>query len=246
VEYDRWAPYYRHIANDFGFPWENEELAARVLENMLRQESRFRTPERLTSHLAGRPAIVVGLAPGATIPPLHSLGERSPAPCLIAADGATSRCLSAGLVPSIIVTDLDGPVPEEISANARGAMVLIHAHGDNREAVRRWVPEFPGAVGGSWAGPPRGGLVDYGGFTDGDRAAFLAASLGASEVLLSGFDFERVDEEPAAAVRKRRKLAWARALISILAREGKPPIRILHSDGTQEPYPPSIELPSTQ
>ncbi|MCI4346867.1 MAG: DUF115 domain-containing protein [Thermoplasmata archaeon] len=246
MEYVRWAPYYRRIATDFGFPWENEELSARVLENLLRPESRFRTPERLAGHVKGRPAVVVGLAPGATLPPLHSLGERSPAPSLIAADGATTRCVRAGLVPDLIVTDLDGPVPEEISANARGSMVLVHAHGDNRDAVQRWVPQFPGAVGGSWAGPPRGGLVDYGGFTDGDRAAFLAASLGATEVLLSGFDFERVDEVGVAAARKRRKLAWAHGLLSMLAREGNPPIRLLHPDGVQEPYPPSIELPSTQ
>jgi 2-amino-4-hydroxy-6-hydroxymethyldihydropteridine diphosphokinase len=245
VEYDRWAPFYHRIAADFGFSWEREELAARVLENLLRPESRLRTPERLGHALSGRTAIVVGLAPGAPPPPLHSLGAQTPSPALIAADGATERCLAAGLVPDLIVTDLDGPVAAEITANARGALVLVHAHGDNRDAVRRWVPEFPGAVGGSWAGPPRGGLVDYGGFTDGDRAAFLAAALGAREVLLSGFDFERLEPSEPSPTRKLRKLAWARSLLSLLAAE-PPPITLLGPDGRRAPFPLGVQPPSTQ
>lgn len=245
MEYERWAPYYRRIAADLGFAWEREELSARVLENLLRPESRLRTPERLQHLVRDRTAVVVGLAPGAPPPPLYALGPRDSGPALLCADGAADRCLAAGLVPDVVVTDLDGPVAAEITANARGALVLVHAHGDNREAVSRWVPEFPGAVGGSWAGPPRGGLVDYGGFTDGDRAAFLAAALGAREVLLSGFDFERVDPSEPAPARKLRKLQWARALLSVLA-AGPTPIALFGPDGRREPFPTGVQLPSTQ
>ncbi|MCI4335429.1 MAG: DUF115 domain-containing protein [Thermoplasmata archaeon] len=245
MEYERWAPHYRRVAEDFGFAWEREQLSARVLENLLRDESRLRTPERLEHAIRRRSAVVVGLAPNSPAPPLHALQSRGEPPCLIAADGATDRCLDVGLVPDLIVTDLDGPIPAQVSANARGALVLAHAHGDNLDAIRRWLPEFPGSVGGSWAGPPRGGLVNYGGFTDGDRAAFLAVAMGATEVLLSGFDFEAVEETGPAGERKRRKLGWARSLLGLLAGEGTP-LFLLRADGSRVPYPTDAGMPSTQ
>jgi 2-amino-4-hydroxy-6-hydroxymethyldihydropteridine diphosphokinase len=247
VEYADWAPVYRRIAEEFGFPWELEEIAGRTLRGLLRPEGRLRTVERLRSRIADRTAVIVGLAPGTTVPALSSLGPSTPAPVLIAADGATELCLSAGIVPDIVVTDLDGPVPSEITANSRGAFALIHAHGDNREAMLRWVREFPGATGGSWAGSPGDGLVNFGGFTDGDRAAFLAEELGASQILLAGFDFTRVEEpDEAVRARKLRKLSWARELLELLVRRGRTPIEMLRPDGTQVPFPVAVEPPSTQ
>lgn len=247
MEYADWAPVYRKIAAEFGFPWEAEEIAGRTLQGLLRPESRLRTVERLRSRIAGRTVVILGLAPGTTVPALSSLGPETPTPILIAADGAAELCLSAGIVPDLLVTDLDGPVPSEITANSRGAFTLLHAHGDNREAVLRWVREFPGASGGSWAGPPGEGLVNFGGFTDGDRAAFLAEELGAKRILLAGFDFERTSEPegPSRAV-KLRKLAWAKELLGILVRRGRTPISLLRPDGTQVPFPAGIAATSTQ
>jgi len=111
--------------------------------------------------------VVVGRAPRAGPPPLWQRPAAARAPAVIAADGATTVCLNAGLVPDVIVTDLDGPVASEVAANVRGALVAVHAHGDNAPAIDRWVPEFTGQLAGSWAGPPRDGLFDVGGFTDG-------------------------------------------------------------------------------
>ncbi|MFY9716407.1 MAG: 6-hydroxymethylpterin diphosphokinase MptE-like protein, partial [Thermoplasmata archaeon] len=160
-----------------------------------------------------------------------------PRPAIVAADGATAPCLSAGLVPAVVVTDLDGPVPSEISAGGRGSLVLVHAHGDNVPALERWVPEFPGELAGSWAGPPRPELIDVGGFTDGDRAAYLAEALGARRILLWGFDFERTDEpDPTRRATKLAKLRWARDLLSDLARSSRTPILRWGLDGSLVPY----------
>lgn len=236
MRYPAWAPYYRRIAADFNFPFEAEEAAALQLLGLLGPEGRESPEERLRSRIRDRTAVVVGLAPGLGAPPIARLAPSPRRPAIIAADGATDRCLRGGIVPDIVVTDLDGPVPAEVTANARGALVLIHAHGDNRPALREWVPQFPGATAGSWAGPPREGLVNYGGFTDGDRAAYLAEALGATEVLLYGFDFERVEEPRAELeVRKRSKLVWARELLELLAASTSVPILWWGADGTKRP-----------
>ncbi|EQD44563.1 protein containing DUF115, partial [mine drainage metagenome] len=162
------------------------------------------------------------------------------------ADGAAEVCLRAGIVPDLLVTDLDGPVPTEVAANARGTLVVVHAHGDNEPALEEWVPQFPGELAGSWAGPPADDLLDVGGFTDGDRGAYLAAAAGARRVLLWGFDFDRVDDpDGPGAARKRRKLRWARVALEALAADGAP-VATWERDGSVTPYPGGINGASTR
>ena len=249
MEYAEWAPQYRRIAAEFAFPFAGEEAAAFELVGLLPPEAREAAGERLRARLDGRTAIVVGLAPGGGAPRLDRLPPEPRRPAILAADGAAERCLRAEIVPDVVVTDLDGPVPAEVTSNARGALLLVHAHGDNRSRLREWVPEFPGPLAGSWAGPPRHGLVDFGGFTDGDRAVFLAEALGATRILLVGFEFDRVDEpDPILASRKRAKLAWARRLVDLLAQRGRCPILTWPAEGPPVPYAPQAptgeELPS--
>lgn len=237
MEYAEWAPYYRRIQADFGFVFSEEERSAAALVAALPPESLGDPAPELRARLAHRTAIIVGLAPGAGPPPLWRWHQPPPPPLVLAADGATARCLEAGIIPEIIVTDLDGPVPSEVAANARGALAVVHAHGDNRAAVERWVPELSGRVIGSWAGPPRPGLIDVGGFTDGDRAAFLADHFGAERIVLWGFDFERVDaSEGGEMERKRAKLRWARALLELLASRAPGRLWWWAPDGSVAPF----------
>jgi uncharacterized Rossmann fold enzyme len=215
---------------------DRERAAADRLLGLLPPEALRAPLPRVLARLIGRDAIVVGLAPRAGAPPVWRLPASLPPPALVAADGATARCLDAGLVPELVVTDLDGPVPSEVLANARGALVVVHAHGDNLPQLARWVPEFGGEMAGSWAGPPSEQLIDVGGFTDGDRAAFLAHHARARRILLWGFDFDEVEElRPEEATRKRAKLRWARELIGLLA-GGPTPVLTWRSDGTFVPY----------
>jgi len=233
VRYELWAPRYEAIRADFGYPFSEEQRAAATLERLLPEPARNDPLGRLAARLGGREVIVVGLAPGAGPPPVWRLPPTDPPPVVVAADGAARPCLAAGLVPTVVATDLDGPVPAEVEANGRGSMVVVHAHGDNTAAVERWVPEFPGELAGSWAGPPRPGLLDVGGFTDGDRAAYLAEEVGARRILLWGFDPGVVDEADAGIREtKRRKLRWAVVLLQELARYGRSPLFWWRRDGS--------------
>ena len=247
MEYGEWVPQYGRIQREFGFDFAREEVAAARLTGLLPRPRPADPLAPVAERLKGRDVVVVGLAPRSAAPPLWMLPASAKPPAIVAADGATQRCLEAGLVPDVIVTDLDGPVPSEVSANARGSLVVVHAHGDNLAAVDRWVPEFSGPIVGSWAGPPTPTLLDVGGFTDGDRSAFLAEHVGASRVLLWGFDFADADEV-ADPIRDRKlsKLLWARELLGWLARRTRTPILIWRPDGTLEPYGDAGTGPSTQ
>ena len=140
---------------------------------------------------------------------------------LLAADGATSTLLRAGILPQVIVSDLDGDFDDQVEANGRGSVVFVHAHGDNMDAVRRYVPRFRGDVVCTCQCAPVEGVFNFGGFTDGDRAACIASSLGASRIRLLGFDFENPSEKPGRAPEvKARKLVWARRILAMLADDG--------------------------
>jgi 2-amino-4-hydroxy-6-hydroxymethyldihydropteridine diphosphokinase len=247
MEYARWAPYYDEIRREFDFPMDREERSARRLDQLLPPAARVNGLGRATERLRDRDVVVVGLAPHAGPPPIWRLPHASPAPALVAADGATKTCLDAGIVPAVVVTDLDGPIPSEIAANRRGALVVVHAHGDNLPAVEEWVPQFPGELAGSWAGPPTASLLDVGGFTDGDRGVCLAEQSRARRILLWGFDFGAVEEASAEASRsKRAKLAWARRIVGSLATTSTVPILDWRHDGSIVPYGGGISDASTR
>ena len=60
---------------------------------------------------------------------------------------------------------------------------------DNLSALRLWVPKLRGPLVGTTQGRPLENVFNFGGFTDGDRAAHLVHELGASAIELYGFDF---------------------------------------------------------
>ena len=247
MEYRSWAPHYERIRAEFGFVFAREEVAAARLESLLPEGHGTDPLPRLGALLRAKEGVVGGLAPEAGPPPLWRRSAREAPVAVVCADGAAAACLEGGLVPTVIVTDLDGPVPSEVSANGRGSVVVVHAHGDNVPALEEWVPQFPGEVAGSWAGPPRGALLDVGGFTDGDRGAYLAEHCGARRVLLWGFDFDRVNApEGPKRTRKLAKLACARRSLEFLAARTKVPILFWQRDGSLEPYPAARNEASTR
>jgi len=208
LRWEEWGPLYRAIIEDFNYSREKDAKAAEIL-NALLVNKRICNDDCLRNHI-GKEATVCGGASNLQ----EQLDEFGVNGTLIAADNAASVLLANSSLPDLIVTDLDGNVREQIMANAEGAVVIVHAHGDNIPALKEYVPHFNGIISGTTQGRDVGVVRNYGGFTDGDRAVSIARHFGAVRIRLLGFDFE----DPALKFGrdievKRRKLFWARRLI---------------------------------
>jgi 2-amino-4-hydroxy-6-hydroxymethyldihydropteridine diphosphokinase len=205
MEFQFWEPIYTEILEDFGFSRAWDEEAAFLLSELLKDKKGIL--DEAAQRLCGREVAICGNAPSLTME-LGGLQERDLA--FVAADGATAVLLSKGVVPDIVVTDLDGPFDAIQSANAMGSIIVVHAHGDNQDALQKYVPLLDQVMGTTQCQPPEG-LYNFGGFTDGDRCVFLARALGAASIKLLGFDFE----DPSVTPRKQKKLSWAKRLIEL-------------------------------
>ncbi len=214
MNYEEWRSIYREILADFGFSEEEDRAAAELLAELVSPIS----THVLKSLISNKRVHIFGAGPS-----LERL-QRIPGGTRIACDGATSFLLERGAVPEIIVTDLDGRLEDLLQANARGSVVVIHAHGDNVLKLRRYAPLFVNVIPTTQA-EPFDGVRNFGGFTDGDRAVFLAEHFKAREIYLYGMDFHsevgRYSFSRDSEV-KRKKLLWAERLIRLLEDRGAP------------------------
>ena len=223
MEFGEWEKYYSQILLDFGYDGAKDEESAGVLADISTGKN-LGGIEDLKPLLVGKEVYVSGDGPS-----LKETVERYKFEgTLIAANGATSALMAKGMVPHIIVTDLDGNVDDQVAANENGAIVIILAHGDNIPALNEWVPKFNGKIMVTSQSAPVKHLLNFGGFTDGDRAVFLADHFGAKRIILVGFDFgsdrsqpqpqdyeDEIDLSDRGKV-KMRKLTWANVLIAML------------------------------
>ncbi len=210
-----WQPIYRRICDDFGFDKSEDLKSAKRLASMLGDRSKLSLDEVMKGF--PRSVMICGGSDSLT----DELSSMTVDRYLVAADSATSSVIEAGLHPDMIATDLDGIVEDQIAANGRGTPVFIHAHGDNQRAIERYVNKFGGPVIGTCQCPPPPGIYNFGGFTDGDRAACICSELGAKEIVLVGFDFDTPSKKIGKNREvKKRKLAWARTILNEVSREG--------------------------
>lgn len=189
MDFGLWETYYRKILDDFGFERKDDEKTAQVLDDILFEQGCLTLEDLHEKVDFSTKFIVFGAGPSLKehikkIKENYDLIDY----VLIAADGATTAMVEEKIVPDIIATDLDGKINDILYANAHGASLVIHGHGNNMDAVRNYTPFFDNVLGTTQA-QSHGNLYNFGGFTDGDRAMFLAIALGASELTLAGMDF---------------------------------------------------------
>jgi len=207
MDFDAWEPIYLLILDEFGFSREEDERAALILSEMLTDANSQGTAV-LEKLIHGKDVLVCGNAPVLA----EDLKLVDPDEyVVITADGATAVVLDSGTFPDIIVTDLDGDVEKEIIANQKGAVVVVHAHGDNIDKLRQYVPRLKNIIGTTQA-EPLNAVHNFGGFTDGDRCVYLAKEFNAASITIIGFDLSDTDVSPM----KKKKLKWARWLIDAL------------------------------
>jgi uncharacterized Rossmann fold enzyme len=207
VEFRDWEPVYERLLADFGFHREADERA----RDRLAALSEPFDLGRLDSE--GAAVAVAGAGPSLSTDRGRDLARG--ADLVFAASTAADTLRGAGIDVDCMVTDLDKN-PETARAFTRaGVPVAVHAHGDNVPEIERWVPAFDAAaVLPTTQAAPRGPVRNFGGFTDGDRAAFLADHLGAERLRFPGWDFD----DPSVGPAKARKLAWAERLLAWLER----------------------------
>lgn len=210
MKFEEWEPIYRLILEDMHFDRIYDENAAFLLSKMLETKTRKKIPdvieiEILQKAIKGKDVLVCGKAP-CLKNEVNNVDFKKYV--VIAADGATSVLMNNGIRPDIIVTDLDGNMDDEAKANDLGAIIVVHAHGDNMDALGEELPRLKRIIGTTQSKPLKN-VYDFGGFSDGDRCVFLAKEMEAKSIKLIGFDFSDMNVTPL----KKKKLIWAERLI---------------------------------
>jgi len=235
MEFTEWAPIYKQILLDFDFDGNKDEEAASILADLLlkRGSDTVDMKTELEKSFEKKDVFIFGAGISLEEEVLRFKDEFVGKDNIItiSADGATSALMKQDMVPDIIVSDLDGHIPDQIKANKSGSTMIIHAHGDNISALKKWVPKFNGKIMGTTQAKPdeKNKIYNFGGFTDGDRSVFLAAHFNARRINLLAFNFTSIGEYSFKyeSEIKLRKLTWANLLIGMIK---KPPVSFLSED----------------
>ena len=184
---DIWFSWYKEILEKFGFDREMDEKSAKMLMKLLVGKDSL-SPEDIS---VKSDTIIFGAGPSIkrNINELKDIKLNNFT--LICADGAVTALLEEQIIPDIVVTDLDGKIDDIIDSNNLGAIMVVHAHGNNMDNIKKYVPILKNVLG-STQSTPIGKVYNFGGFTDGDRCLFLAIKLGTKNIFLAGMDFGNV------------------------------------------------------
>tara|TARA_B100001179_G_C18547632_1_gene384546 strand:+ start:460 stop:1221 length:762 start_codon:yes stop_codon:yes gene_type:complete len=189
MEFKEWLPYYDQIVDKFDYNPEKEHKAAEILSLVLRKHAiKYNDLKDLVSN---KPVLILG-AGGTLDKDLIKLRQTN---CLskfitIATDGATSGIMDICMAyPHLIITDLDGKLPDIINASNKGSTVIVHGNEHNIKRVVDYTPRFTKKLGTTWS-TSRPNVHNFGGFLDGDRAICMALSLNAEFIVTIGMDYK--------------------------------------------------------
>jgi hypothetical protein len=221
VQFIDWFPYYQQIREEFGYSTEKDQNAANLLSKMIRKKSR--DLKKLQKKIAGKDVLVIGAGPSL----LDNIDfiKKNRKYVKIVADGAVEALITNRIRPDIVVSDLDGKPAFLKKADKLGAIMVVHAHGDNEDAIKNLVPRFKNVIGSTQVMPIQN-VYNFGGFTDGDRSVFMADEMGARMIVLVGMDLtEQTTKYSAGKIAnedlKGKKLKRARQLLEMLSKKSK-------------------------
>lgn len=230
VDFEEWEPVYERILSDFGYGRAGDEQARDHLWSQIAASisgDPGETIDRTVSSLdfSGETVAVAGGARSLRT----DLDIVEGATAVVAASNAAEILADEGYDVDCMVTDLDKVPGTARQLTQEGTPVAVHAHGDNIELLESHVPSLEaGAVIPTTQAEPTDTVRNFGGFTDGDRGAFLAHERGASRLVFPGWDFEDGTVSP----EKRRKLDWAARLLYWLEQRRDDSFTVL--DGRRE------------
>ena len=199
--WSEWEKSYLQIMDKLGFDIEADNRSVQLLEKYLGKFSPTKKKNILLKLkiIQQKPVIIAGAGPSlkkdfSTLFKAPSSSKIVSSFQIISVDGATTLFNQENIIPSIVVTDLDGDLASISWAIQSGALALIHAHGDNQHQIDFFFQKYPNIiyendVWGTAQCDPGEILFNFGGFTDGDRAIFLTFHFQSPLVGLIGFDF---------------------------------------------------------
>ena len=177
-----WEKRYLRILKELGYSQKKDRESAIILDSILKKTN---TTEKILKLIEGKTVFVIGSGPSLSnaIPKLKKLKKS----IKIAADSSLKPLVDNGIIPDIVVTDLDGDENTIKKIAKTKSIFIIHAHGDNIEKLEL-VKKIRNCIGTTQSNPFNK-IQNFGGFTDGDRGVFLANYFGAKKIILFGMDF---------------------------------------------------------
>jgi len=180
-----WKKWYSNILKEFEYDEKKDKEAAIILNSILKRSN---INNEILNLIKNKTVFVIGSGPSLStaIPKLKNLKKS----IKIAADSSVKPLVDNGIIPDIVITDLDGD-ENSLKKIATKSIFVVHAHGDNISKLK-FSKKFKKCIGTTQS-KPFSKIQNFGGFTDGDRGVFLANHFGAKKIILFGMDFgERI------------------------------------------------------
>jgi hypothetical protein len=177
-----WKKRYSDILKEFKYS-EKKDIESAIQLNSFLKKSNIN--EKIIRLIEGKTVFVIGSGPSLStaIPKLQKYKKS----IKIAADSALKILVENGIIPDIIITDLDGDENTLKKTAKTKSIFVVHAHGDNIEKLKL-AKKFRNCIGTTQSNP-FSKIQNFGGFTDGDRGVFLANHFKAKKIILFGMDF---------------------------------------------------------
>jgi uncharacterized Rossmann fold enzyme len=177
-----WKKRYLLILKELNYSQKKDKQSAIILDSILKKTN---TADKILKLIEGKTVFVIGSGPSLSnaIPKLKKLKKS----IKIVADSSLKPLIDNGIIPDIVVTDLDGDENTIKKIAKTKSIFVIHAHGDNIEKLEL-VKKIKNCIGTTQSNPFNK-IQNFGGFTDGDRGVFLANYFGAKKIILFGMDF---------------------------------------------------------
>jgi hypothetical protein len=180
-----WKKWYSNILKEFKYDEKKDKESAIILNSILKRSN---INNEILNLIKNKTVFVIGSGPSLStaIPKLKNLKKS----IKIAADSSVKPLVDNGIIPDIVITDLDGD-ENSLKKIATKSIFVVHAHGDNINKLK-FSKKFKKCIGTTQS-KPFNKIQNFGGFTDGDRGVFLANHFGAKKIILFGMDFgERI------------------------------------------------------
>ena len=235
MKWYNWEPHYQKIKENLreknlSINFSKDKKSALILQKIIKEQKNKSKLDELINKILSKEIIIYGAGPSLKDEIKKLNTETYNDKTIIAVDGASKIFTEKEINPSpdIIVTDLDGDIESIKKLNEEGANLVIHAHGDNIPKIKKYVPKFTDIIGTTQTRPLEK-VYNFGGFTDGDRAAFLAEELGAKKIILGGMDFgdtvgkysdPSIEKSKEASELKKEKLKIAEELLELIEKTG--------------------------